>query len=571
MTREPKTLKAGMVSALRGVDSGRHPALLEDGQLSFAVNTQLRGGFPATRPRLSKKTLVFENEDDQAWFEDHPIQGYTRTAFLTPDKGLIVVSVGGRIFRISPQDNFAVMDITPDAGNVPSLPLAWLEQAEQYLIIQNGVDAALIYDGALIRRADPAMREVPTGTAMCYNEEIGRLCVAVGTNEIQIGDVVGGPTGILKFTETGYLAEGGKFRVPLKYGKVKAMSMIANLDRSNGQGPMVVFAEEGLSTFNLPPNRDKWKELDYPPQVNMPIRYSAMSQNSIVMVNGDLFYRAKDGLRSFLYALREFQAPGNVAVSSEMDRVISKDTQGLLRFACGMLFDNRILFSLSPAPSANGTYHRGWGSLDLNLISRMGTKAPPTYDGLWTGVRPTGMLTGTFDEEERAFIFALNSDNENELWELHREVGYDNTESRVGCALETRMFNFNNPFEMKDLQNVEVWVDNVRGPVTMGVQWRSDSFSCYTSFCKEAELCATDKDCVTADDDDCKALESFNPGYRTRLNFGQPSDACDELDKKPLRKFFECQFRVYWSGQCRIRRILARANQVDEEVFPPAV
>lgn len=565
-TTEPKVLKDGLTGVLAGVDSGRHPSLLGEGQLAFAVNTSQRGGYPATRPRFSQKTLVFENEDDELWFQSHPIQGYTRTAFKAGDKNLIVVSVGGRIFAISPEDGFTVSDITPDAGNIPTLPLAWMEQAEEFLIIQNGKDGAIIYNGSSSRRADPAMTEVPTGTAMCYNEEIGRLCVAINGNRIVIGDVVGGPTSVLKFTETGYLSEGGAFMVPRKYGKITAMSMIANLDRSNGQGPMLVFAEEGISTFNLPPNRETWKNLTYPVQVNMPIRYSAMGQNSIVMVNGDLFYQAKDGLRSFIYALREFQQPGNIPVSGELDRIMRDNTQSLLKHSSNILFDNRILFTVSPAPSANGTYHRGLGALDLNLISRLGQKSPPVYDGIWTGVRPTGMMTGSFDETERAFVFALNSENENELWELYRESGPDNTESRIDSAIETRMFNFRSPFEMKKLQNVEVWVDDIVGTVNLGVQWRPDSYPCWSSFCNVAELCAKNEDC--SDTLSCKALASFNPGYRTRLNFGQPPDDCELMDNKPLRLGYEFQFRIYWSGQCRIRRVLAKANEITEEIYP---
>lgn len=560
----------GITAFLSGVDSGRHPSLLDPGSLSFAVNTSQRGGFPATRPRFTKKALIFENEDDQILFEDFPLQGYTRTAYRPPGgKSFIVVSIGGRIFSISPQDNFTVTDVTPDAGNVPTQPLAWMEQAEEFLVIQNGIDGAIIFDGVMARRATAT--EVPSGSAMVYNEEIGRLCVAVNENEIAIGDVVGGPTGVLKFTETGYLNEGGRFRVPLKYGKITAMTMIANLDRSNGQGPMIVFAEEGLSTFNLPPNRETWKNLTYPVQVNMPIRYSATSQNSVVLVNGDAFYRAKDGLRSFVYAIREFQGWGNVPISTEMRRVTDRDTQELLDRASTILFDNRVLFTVNPS-SANGVYHRGAGAMDLDLISRLGQKSPPVYDGIWTGIRPTGMMTGSFSMLERAFIFALDypGTNKNELWELHQESDYDvedGVESRIGAAIETRAMNFGSPVTMDKLQNLEVWVDNVVGTVTMGAQFRADTYPCWLSWpCPDKTFCSKDRDC--SDDLSCKPLAAFNPGYYSRVNFGQPPDSCNELAKLPVRLGYDFQFRIYWEGQCRIRKILAKVNDVVEEVYP---
>lgn len=559
----------GITAFLSGVDSGRHPGLLDAGSLSFAINTTQRGGFPATRPRFTKKALIFENEDDQILFEDFPLQGYTRTAYRPAfNKSLIVVSIGGRIFSISPQDNFTVADITPDAGNIPTEPLAWMEQAEEFLIIQNNKDGAIIYDGATARRATAT--EVPSGSAMVFNEEIGRLCVAVNGNQIVIGDVANGPTGVLKFTETGYLNEGGKFMIsPRKYGRITAMTMIANLDRSNGQGPMVVFSEEGIATFNLPPNRESWKNLTYPVQVNMPIRYSATSQNSIVLVNGDVFYRAKDGLRSFVYAIREFNGWGNVPISTEMRRVTDRDTQELLDRASTILFDNRVLFTVNPG-SANGVYHRGTGAMDLDLISRLGQKSPPVYDGIWTGIRPTGMMTGSFSMLERAFIFALNPDtNKNELWELHRESGYDvdDTEGRIGSAIETRSMNFGSPITLDKLQNLEVWVDEVVGTVTMGAQFRTDTYPCWISWpCEDKTFCSKDRDC--SDDLSCKPLAAFNPGYFPRVNFGQPPDSCNALAKFPIRNGYEFQFRIHWEGQCRIRKILAKVNDVTEEVFP---
>lgn len=522
-----------------------------------------------TRPRLTKKALVFENEDDQILFEDFPLQGYTRIAYHPAfDKGLIVVSIGGRIFVISPQDKFAVTDITPDAGNIPTEPLAWMEQAEEFLVIQNNKDAPIIYDGSTARRA--ATDEVPSGSAMVFNEEIGRLCVAVNNNQIVIGDVVGGPTGVLKFTETGYLNEGGRFMIsPRKYGKITALTMIANLDRSNGQGPMVVFAEEGIATFNLPANRESWKNLTYPAQINMPIRYSATSQNSVVLVNGDVFYRAKDGLRSFVYAIREFQGWGNVPISTEMRRITDRDTQELLDHSSAILFDNRLLFTVNPG-SANGIYHRGFGALDFDLISRLGQKAPPVYDGVWTGIRPTGMMTGNFENQERAFIFALSDTNKNELWEIHRESGYDTedgVESRVGSAIETRAMNFGSPITLDKLQNLEVWVDEVVGTVTMGAQFRADGYPCWVSWpCEEKTFCAKDRDC--SDDLSCKPIQAYNPGYFPRVNFGQPPDTCNALTKFPIRLGYEFQFRIYWEGQCRIRKVLAKVNDITEEIYP---
>lgn len=632
-----RILLDGQMLALRGVNSGRAPSLVPPNQLSWASNVTVRGGFPETRPRFTKKSLTFTSAEVEAWFKTHIMQGGI-TYYSDLGTSFIVVSVGGRQFTINPLLDYTVNEITPTAAaettvnfntpaidanvavtvddatlipigyplyiagdtyilisvagnvltvqsktatpatlinsgasvtyldpNTPSLPLVWMEQAEQYLIIQDGQARAIIYDGAIAHRSDAASNEVPTGTVMVFNEEIGRLCVAVAGNQIQVGDVVGGPTSVIMFTETDYLAEGGAFRVPRKFGKITGMAMMANLDRSNGQGPWVVFAERGMTTFNLPPRRILWKDLTYPPQINMPLP-SATSNAGIVAVNGDLYYRGKDGVRSFIYGIREFRGVGNTPISTELDRVITKDTPSLLQHAKAILFDNRYLFTVNPAPSLNGVYHRGLGVLDFHLISSMDQKEPPAYDGIWTGLYITEMVTGTYGGDERAFIFALNPENwENELWELHRETGFDNGTNRIAGYTESRSMIFGDPMTLKELDDLNVWVDHVVGPVTFTAEWRPDSSPCWYDYGTQ-DVCVKFEDCT---EEDCKPLQALNAGYKTRIPFGQPPQVEDGLDGKPARRGYEFQFRLRWQGQARIRKVLAKTRVVEEEVYTP--
>lgn len=635
--RDPNLAKDALVSAIGGVNGAVDPSLIGVNELAWGINVACRGGFPASRPRYSKKLLRFGDIEAEAWYQNHLYQG-DKTYYSPDGTSYDVVSVGGRIFAINPVNNFEVIELTPatsttttgftapaidatvsipvadaskiDVGypirvdgavyivtaksgntltgqnvnhtagtvvasgtsvgylspNIPDLPTVWMEQAEDYFVIQNGKDLPIIYDGAISRRADPTKKEVPTGTAMVYNEEIGRLCVAVDGNNIKIGDVVGGSTNVITFTETGYLAEGGAFRVPRKYGPIVGMVMLANLDKSNGQGPMVAFAKRGLSTFNLPPNRDTWKNLTYPPQINMPIRFGATSQASIVVVNGDVFYRGKDGLRSFIYAIREFNGVGNGPISTELRRILEKDDQRLLACAQGMLFDNRLLFTAGPVPTSNGVYHNYTCALDFNPASRMGKKSAPIYDGAWTGLRSVGMSTGEYDGVERAFVHALSSTNKNELWELHAVPGMDDGINRVASIIELRSFICADPIHLREAYALELWVDKVLGTVNFTIEYRPDSYPCWYPWGTE-EICVTEDNC---DEEGCTPLAVKNAGYKTRICFGQPPDAVESLDDKPARNAFEHQVRVSWTGQCRIRKVLFKARPVQEEVMNDA-
>ena len=647
MIDEKKMYRDGLLTTLGGVDSGRAANLLGANQLAFATNVRLRGGFAATAPRVTEKVFDFTDDEAEAWFEEHLLQG---REFFYSLNGIsrLIVSIGGRIFAIergivSGAEVFPVIEITPTGAteltnggfvapavdgsvtfdvvsggkifagypvyvngmtyvvtlvaantitatnindtpatvyadgtivrfldpNMPQLPKAWMRQAEQYMIIQNGVDAAIIYDGTTSRRSNSDNLEIPTGTAMVYNEEIGRIALAVAGNQIAIGDIEtnNDPSTILKFEEETVLATGGRFKIPMKFGKIIALEMTSNLDRANGQGPMVCFAERGVSSFVLPANRLAWQNLTYPVQVNMPLRYSATSQEHVVSVNSDLYFRSPDGLRSLVWALREFQQPGNVPLSSEMAKVFDNDDPNQLIYGSSIVFDNRLLVTAAPSPSSNGTFHYGLVSLDFDLISRIGQKSPPTYDGMWTNVLIRSLVAGNFDRE-RAFIFALNASTfKNELWELHRETGFNqtgDTQVRIQSEIQTRAFDFQRPMELKRLDAVEVWMDEVVGEVLIVAEYRPDDYQCWFPI-NSKNLCQKFEDCT--DDAPCKALQTFTKGYRSRIAFGMPRDEADPIDKKPARSGYHFQIRLAWKGQCRIRKVLVRSGWLEESFW----
>ena len=61
-------------------------------------------------------------------------------------------------------------------------------QAENFLIVQDGINAALIIEGTTGRNADPDENEVVTGTIMSYGH--GRLFVKTGPRTFKAGDII---------------------------------------------------------------------------------------------------------------------------------------------------------------------------------------------------------------------------------------------------------------------------------------------------------------------------------------------------------------------------------------------
>lgn len=455
----------------------------------------------------------------------------------------------------------------PDANPV-NRPQAWMEQAGKWLVIQDGQSGALRYNGTETRRSAPA-GEVPTGTAMVFNEEIGRLCVARVTNGIAIGNIdAGGDDDPIKFTETDYLNEGGEFRIPLRYGPITGACMLANQDRSNGQGAMLFFTEQGIHAFNLPPNREQWKNLQYPVQINMPI-HGSTNHHGITNVNGDVFYRAKDGERSFALTRQEFNQWGNTPISRELGRVLNRDGRKLLRFASSCLFDNRLLFTAMPRNGRYGAYHEALCVLDFDGVSAI-NRVPPRFDGIWTGIKPQHLVTGNFGGEDRCFAFCRSENGGTQLWEILREGNFDGDEGRIECAIESRALDFGNPFELTQLSGFEIWCDKVVGEVDFELKHRPDLTQCWFPWnTTPKKVCQKFKDCGD-DDGGCTSPITFRPGQRSRVAFGQPPDTNEnQVDHRPARVGYSHELRLQWTGRARVKWALAKATRLPEDANPP--
>ena len=439
---DPGVQADGLLNVLGGIDSGRFPHLLSQNQVSWAVNCSFRGGLPAQRPGFNLETLVFQDTEEKDWFEQKVFQGSgvyneeiicllggrlfrivprdnfevkeitptlgvdTTTTFITPAvDASITFSVtstngievnypafifGGKYIVTSktnttltltnysgtPGVNVPVGTVLRYSDPNPSfLKQSWFQQVEDTMVIQDGLSRAILYDGKS-RRSEPENNEVPTGTAMAYG--MGRLWVALNGRELIAGDINNGPTSPLEFTENDYLNEGGKFLIPGGAGDITGMAFIANLDTSLGQGPLQVFTKKSIFSINAPVDRDTWKNLQNPIQTQSGIA-GTLSQDSIVSVNGDLFYRSRDGMRSFFLSRREFGTWGNTPASREMTRALENDQEPWMYNTSAVLFDNRLLWTLRPRNDGFGNYFEGLGVLDFEPLAAMGQKLNPIY------------------------------------------------------------------------------------------------------------------------------------------------------------------------------------------------
>jgi hypothetical protein len=139
-----------------GMNSGLSPLLLEKTQLSFGSNLTVRNGYATDRPPIIRKTIDFQGDTAlqtaiekglwQTFIFYQPIIGDTK----------LMVSISGRVFEFSEQLNgeFTVIERTiPSDPNPATQPQAWMVQAEQFLILNDGVSVPYIWDGSIARRA----------------------------------------------------------------------------------------------------------------------------------------------------------------------------------------------------------------------------------------------------------------------------------------------------------------------------------------------------------------------------------------------------------------------------------
>lgn len=451
----------------------------------------------------------------------------------------------------------------------------WFLKAERFLIVQDGLSKPIIFDGAKTWRSNPQNKEIPTGTIMAYGQ--GRITVAITPVSFVVGDIIYGPSGtqlygyadaILKFTENAFLAGGGSFTIPFEAGEITAMEFLPVWDTSSGQGPLIVFTNKSASSVNLSPVRETWANTQSPIQSILMRGSGPVSQWSTVSgINGDIFFRSKDGIRSLLFAVRDFGMWSNTPLSTELNNVLSKDDERLMQWSSAIIFDNRLLMTVGTRNTQYRSYFKGIGALDFHTISGMGQQSQPVYDGVWVGIDIWQLFSGEYNGKERAFAAVRNADGRNELWEITKDAKFDNTDGRIVSTIFSRSFFFENPLEIKRIENCEIWVDDVIGTVDYTLKYRPDQYPCWYDFGSAQSVCTTYRNCDGVED--CAPLApTYRPGYKTRLAFGQPTNDSETNDGKPARLGYEFQVMLQWEGHCALRKLRLRAIEQQEPPSP---
>lgn len=565
----PRRIYDGFHSLEGGVDTGVAPHMVAENQVVWSINATVRNGTLRSRPGFQRHALVFEDDETKTTVDDAIWQ--CAIAYLSDSQqGSLVFAKGGRLYKISvetpTQLGMPVQDVSPvDANNASNLNVGWMVQAENFVVFQDNQSTPIIFNGAGSNYA--ASNQIKTGSVMSYQN--GRIWYSVGPTgkAFRATDLVNSSSqwkrsSVLYETENTFLNEGGDFAVPHTSGPITAMGSPAQLDTSLGQGPLQIFTTNAVFSINAPTDRNIWKDVTYPIQTFSLLEQGAVSPRWMTAVNGDMWYRSPDGVRSFIVARRNFSEPGNTPQSSEMSRAFDFDNRGLLGYGSSVVFDNRLLGTAGPRKTTNGSIvHDYIAVLDFQLVSGLRRKLPIAWEGIWTGVSVLQIVKGWFAGRERCFLF-VDDDGELQLWEVTLGNLYDNpdaaTNVRIASAVETRAMDFDNPYALKTLDIASIWVEELNSAVDFQMQFKPDDYPCWIDWYSWSE-CQDNEQCFPRParmccPDECRTIKNYRPGYRPKMRLPQAPETCNDVARQPMNRFFECQFRLSWTGHASFSR-----------------
>lgn len=488
-----------------GQDCDLDPSYLDATVLARAVNRTFRGGKNRTRPPFLHRPFIFSNDDDRRIVTQGNLQGatfYSKTNAGALD--CLIASIAGNIYRFSLVNQSFQVDLIM-AGNNPSLLETWFCQAQDWMYVQNGLDLPIFWNGIIPSSAirstgsSGSSPQMPVGTQMVY--AFGRVLVADAYNSVTASDIIYGTgfnitSNTQNFTENTYPAEGGSFGMPANLGHLTGMVVTPSQGQGNlyGQGLVLVFGDNGCYGLDVSGDRANWKTAQI--QSTMLIGEGCIAPKSLVNANNRTIFRSDDGISVYQnLAIDQAYTLSFAKFSQAINPWLDAENKELLRYNNIINFSNRVFSTVMPQlalPSISGNgshrYHQGMMVLDLDRSAEKLSGQQISWEGLWTGIRPTALVNGRFNGARRAFVFSYDADGQNRIYEIANSVhsGNDFNDQVNGNEVQTKWFyctkrydwsssENSNSFEMKKIVGGEMHISEIRDRVSVESWYRSDN------------------------------------------------------------------------------------------------
>lgn len=558
-----------------GMNAGFDPAAIEDNQYVKGINVVCRGGVLRTRPAFQPCLPLFTPTYEGGTFTQGKFQG--ATSF---DHRLVAV-VSGAVFVID--------TLTWQADALSSRTGLYLNQyidrvftcrVESFLIIQDGMSLPLIYDGSSLRRASSEDDEVPAGTVMAYGH--GRLFVKTAPSLFVAGDInrPNQPTAVLKFTETDYLNGGGAFSIPSTMGEIRSMAFATGYDTSTGDGPLLVGGDHGIMSFSVSKPRSEWFNTDLAKQQIAGV--GPVGALAGIPLNSDWLFWSKGGLRSYA-TLKEQSSTSRrfVNLSAEVSPITARETDWMLPLVAMVEFDDRLLVTTvgrrcraydRRGQEVEDMFFEALAVVDFNQMDgwamRNRQMRQAAYDGIWTGLRFTGLVRLPAVGGDRCFAFGKDDAGKNVLWELTRDMTGLDGDVPIMSRLLTRAFvgkrapdYVDTPFERKRFDRLLLWVDRYSGRVPIKALVKVDGRP-FFRYISSVELNAP---ITVAGVPEGDAYDVGVPQDKPRLLFSAPAETGTEgVSGLSSLTGYSFTIGLEWRGRLEISRLLASLLSVSE-------
>ena len=645
MISDQNRLTEGMGSFLGGANSAVDPALIAENQYSWAENIVVRDGFPATRPGFKFIKLL----------PPGVVQGACYFSNRRRNSQDLISLIGGKLYDLAPlEPSTQARDISPPGETNPFVSQkASLVQANAFLVAQDGLSPAMVYDGSVTYRSQnktqpssPAVTidecvlgannaviavssvngievgmivtsesgavqdgslvssfdivnstitlsevatrtivttlnfylpgvirdniSIPVGSIMAYGN--GRLWVANGNN-VFAGDLVGSSLDAeIKFTETIYLTGGGSFYFN---EPVTGMVFLPGADTSVGQGDLIVFTKDSIFALKAT-NYDRTTWQTTPGMLRkIFVGRGAVNQESIILTDRDIYFRAQDGVRSLSQMTQGYGAV-SFADSLEATRVVTYDTERWLTYCPGVLFDSRYLLGGAPRiqriTDENGDYTGEFNIVfsklivkDFNAGSVLNTPTP-VFEGEWNGLQFCKLVEGIFDGQRKCYAITCDSDGKNCLYEIpifafYNEIKPSRTADVVSqptqCAVETRRFSFQTPFDIKELMRADVGFTDVYGGVTWDLEYSPDFLNLF--YPVQAKDIPNEQETLILI---TQAPPNLPFGFKTSRTV-KPSSVCVGVTNRLSNFGYMFQGKITWEGWGKLVLFRLHASRKD--------
>ena len=570
-------------------DADTHPSYLPPTMVAESVNRTFRGGINRTRPSIRNIRIVAGEGQDEIIVNDIQngnFQGsypYRATNLNTNDG--ILLSVSGVIYFLKIVNNLAYAYKIIE-GNDPGMMHTWFVQAEDRVYIQNGYQNAIAWDGDLsvpAYRLNPYLKKMPIGTIMEY--AFGRIFVADRLNQIYASDIIYGngftnTSNTENFTEIGYWAEGGAFSTPSMMGNITGMKVMPQIGSNlRAQGALVVLTANGAYAMDVSIPRAQWALTNM--QTISLLGRGCVSPYT-ALANSELWFRSHDGWAFYSNSQSEFARYFSLRkLSREVNKWVSNDTPWLKQFASTMFFDNYLISTVAPetyrAEGVEGLnrYHRGMVVLDLDQSSSPSPDAQLTFrwNGIWTGFRPTQLLSALIAGQKRGFGFSFDNDKKNRLYEFTNTTGSDygpNGTKQIESFFTSGRYDFaqsgaSNKFLRKRITGGEMWLSEIKGEVTSTAEFRPDSYPCWSEL--KVPTTYGCNQCSPTLKTPCTPRRGGDTYKRYKFNSPDPSE-CNSISDIPVIEGSEFQLKINLTGAATVDRVRIMANIKNLEDSP---